>query len=82
MNIGLTGSSGVLGTKLKKMLKLKKKNFFLGKIENSTHVNNWIKSNRISINSLSMFKKKLRQNFFYNSNFPFYYRYLIFLIGN
>ena len=45
MNIGLTGSSGVLGTKLKKMLKLKKKNFFLGKIENSNHVNNWIKSN-------------------------------------
>ena len=45
MNIGLTGSSGILGTKLKKMLKLKKKNFFLGKIENSNHVNNWIKSN-------------------------------------
>ena len=28
MKIGLTGSSGVLGTKLKKMLKLKKKKFF------------------------------------------------------
>ncbi len=45
MNIGLTGSSGVIGTKIKKKFKLKKKNLFRGKIENINHVNNWIKSN-------------------------------------
>jgi nucleoside-diphosphate-sugar epimerase len=45
MNIGLTGSSGVLGTILRKKLKLKKKNFFLGKIQNTNHVKKWVKSN-------------------------------------
>ena len=45
MNIGLTGSSGVLGNLLKKKLNLKKKNLFSGKIENLNHVNNWIKIN-------------------------------------
>jgi nucleoside-diphosphate-sugar epimerase len=45
MNIGLTGSTGVLGTLLKKKFKLKKKNLFLNKIQNLNDVNNWIKSN-------------------------------------
>ena len=45
MKIGLTGSSGVLGSLLKKKLNLKKKNLFQGKIENMSHVINWINKN-------------------------------------
>jgi len=45
MNIGLTGSTGVLGSQLKKKLNIKKKNLFSGKIENIKQVNNWIKIN-------------------------------------
>ena len=45
MNIGLTGSTGVLGSYLKKKLNIKKSNQFFGKIENLNHVNKWIKDN-------------------------------------
>lgn len=45
MNIGLTGSTGVLGSILKKKLKLKKKNLFINKIENFNDVKNWIIKN-------------------------------------
>ena len=45
MNIGLTGSTGILGSLLNKKLNLKKKNLFLGKIENFNHVINWVKIN-------------------------------------
>jgi len=42
MNIGLTGSTGILGSILKKKLKLKKKNLFINKIENFNDVKNLI----------------------------------------
>ena len=45
MNIGLTGSTGILGSILKKRLKLKKKNLFINKIENFNDVKNWIIKN-------------------------------------
>ena len=45
MNIGLTGSTGILGSQLKKKLNIKKNNQFFGKIENLNHVNKWIKIN-------------------------------------
>ena len=45
MNIGLTGSTGILGSLLKKKLNIKKNNQFFGKIENLNHVNKWIKDN-------------------------------------
>ena len=45
MNIGLTGSTGILGSILKKKLKLKKKNLFINKIENFNDVKDWIIKN-------------------------------------
>ena len=45
MNIGLTGSTGILGSILKKKLKLKKKNLFFSNIENYNNVKNWVKKN-------------------------------------
>ena len=45
MQIGITGSIGVLGNNLKKKLKIKNKNTFRGKIENKKDVDNWIKNN-------------------------------------
>jgi len=45
MNIGLTGSTGILGSILKKKFKLKKKNLFFSNIENYNNVKNWVKKN-------------------------------------
>ena len=46
MEIGITGSIGVLGSNLKKLLKIKSKNIFRGKIENKRDVDRWIKRNK------------------------------------
>ena len=79
MNIGLTGSTGLLGSFLKKKLKLKKKNFFLGRIENLHDVNNWIKNNKfnyiihlaavVPTNKVDKYKKKaLKVNYIGTQN--------------
>ncbi len=49
MQIGITGSIGVLGNHLKKKLKIKKKNIFRGKIENKKDVDCWIKKNDFDV---------------------------------
>ena len=45
MKIGLTGSTGTLGSQLIKKLNIKKRYLFVGKIENLNQVNKWIKMN-------------------------------------
>ena len=45
MKIGLTGSTGILGSQLIKKLNIKKRYLFVGKIENLNQVNKWIKMN-------------------------------------
>ena len=49
MQIGITGSVGILGDSIKKKLKLKNKNIFKGKIENKKNINDWIKNNDFDV---------------------------------
>ena len=49
MQIGITGSVGILGDIIKKQLKLKNKNIFKGKIENKKNFKDWIKNNYFDV---------------------------------
>lgn len=49
MKIGVTGSTGIIGSEIKKFFKLKKNDLFNDKIENKKKVINWIKLNNFDI---------------------------------
>tara|TARA_B100000989_G_scaffold205345_1_gene155509 strand:+ start:1405 stop:2217 length:813 start_codon:yes stop_codon:yes gene_type:complete len=49
MKIGVTGSTGIIGTEIKKIFKLKNRNLFIDKIENKKKVIDWIKLNNFDV---------------------------------